>query len=233
MKTCLLFLVLFSAGCKKKNQEYTISGRLLISSSNPVPVSNLSLSLHQSGGPGTPIANSTSSSAKTITDAQGTFRFEYKPGRVIFAGIPGKNGSPITISPESFPGGTSNDFYWYNIPGVKDTALGNMFLYKKINRLIVKIKSFSGVLPTDSLEVRAATERGIYKEWLTGLTIPAGSEVTVDTIPDFVAQHLDLYTKKYTSDFSVKKRPSRVVNGLAHKFDPLDEVEKTLLVFIE
>jgi hypothetical protein len=232
MKWCSLFLfVLVIWGCKKENRDYTVSGRLLQSSSNPVPVANLVLELYQAGGGSNPLGGTSSSSAKTKTDAQGNFSILYKPGRVFFAGIISKNSGQLSLNAQGSTAPGGEGFFWYNLPALKDTALGTVFLYKKINRFIVKVRSINGLQPSDSLEIYAATEAGLHRRFITGLTIAAGMETAVDTISHLTAGRVDAASSSYYANFYIRKSGGAYYN--TNVLPPLDEEERTVTVLMD
>ncbi|HEY8689011.1 MAG TPA: hypothetical protein VIM07_07240 [Chitinophagaceae bacterium] len=109
-------------------KNYIVSGRLLESSSNPIPVKNYKLYATQKDD----YALLGSVAGLRIyfqTDINGFFSLKYIPlkGTGLFAGTP--NGYPLAIEGVDTMQYKNVYFYLYPIPANKDTSLNNLYLF--------------------------------------------------------------------------------------------------------
>jgi hypothetical protein len=207
-KTFFVFLFLiFTISCKKNinNEKTIISGRLLESSSNPIPIANYNLTLNQNQVL-TPFGSLKGIEQTVTTDNDGNFLFSYSLEKGSGIGAASTNSKSLYIS--------SNDKSKYNslfpefnpISVGVDTSLNTIYLYKKINKLVRKVKFENALKNDEILQVITIDDAGTKYNNLKG-PIPIGTTLIVDTIENYKNSRLNLQTKKYTL-LSVLKKPT-------------------------
>lgn len=228
----LLLSVFYSC---KKEKFITIEGKLLISNTNPVAVSNYKVYFFQPGSPGIPIAiYSSPSEGSTITDNNGNYSAKFKLGRSGFLIFQGSNTSSIDMSGEpssNFPG-----FYIANIPSNGST----IYLYKKIDSAFLMLSSgSSGISANDSLTIRYHSTGGPVTKIKTGITVPAGTSFfAIDTISNVTLSYYDFVYKKYQNDIWIQLRKAGLPNSqslhpaLSDSIGPGDEQNKQLRFYM-
>lgn len=231
MKKIIFILFVFAvlAGCRKRTRIYSIKGKILLSSSNPVPVSNYKLSFYQAGSPGAilPIGASSSSGA-SVTDAEGNFNCRFPAGEAFFFMLPLSSNVPLSMAGAN-PDPAIN-LYWSNIPA-KDTALQDVYLYKMIKKAVIKLNTNAEILSSDTLHIIAPTSTGQHDKFVTGLSIPANTTVAIDTISNLIFSNFDVKTKKYSFNIFCSNSNSRRSYSTIQSVDPLDEQEKDIILF--
>lgn len=194
-------------GCKKNVDDtvYTISGKLLESSSNPVPVAGYKLTLQQNGVLSF-LGSYEGVQAEAITDNEGGFKFSYSltSGTGVGTGSTNPNVLYITSRDTS----QFKEIYpeYRPISVRADTSLDKIYLYKKINRLVRKVSFTNALNAGETLEVITTGAFGAKYKTLTG-PIAAGTQLTVDTILNYKISRLNLQSKQYNV-LSVLKKPS-------------------------
>ena len=192
--------------CKKNvtNKVTTISGRLLESSSNPIPVSSYKLTLNQNQVL-SPFGSYSGIEQTVKTDNDGKFSFSYslKTG----SGVGSGSTNPNTLYISSFDTLKYRNLYpEFNPISVSvDTTLNTFYLYKKIDKLVRKVKFDNPLNSGEVLQVITTDAAGAQYENLTG-PIAAGTTLIVDTINNYKISRLNLQSKKYTV-LSVLKKP--------------------------
>ena len=197
-------IVIFCLGCRKESTTRTalIKGRLLQSSSNPVPAANYKLSFIQSGSNAVFIALSTSTStADFTTNSEGYFSCNFPLGQGYFFGIPTRDKDPIQIY-----GWENNTFQlgWGNL-SLNDTDLHVMYLFKKVHQAVIQIYVLDTLKPNEVIYINAPTLSGNYSKQITGLSVLPSNTITVDTIPDVVFTRFSFQTKTYQNSVSVTR----------------------------
>lgn len=224
-------LIILLFGCRKKTKVYSIEGRILQSSSNPVPQGNYKLTFYQKGSPIIPIPiGSSSASATSLTNADGYFNCRFQTGEATFLLIPLSNSSPLTMQ-----GDNNNlhiNLYWNNIPA-RDTVLGNVYLYKQINKAIIKISSSIEILPADTLNITTQTSTGDYKKILSGLSIQPGTVTSIDTISQLISANFDVLQKQYTFSINCVNTTNKKSNANYTFTGPLDEPEREFVIWLQ
>ena len=86
-----------------------------------------------------------------------------------------------------------------------DTNLNTFYLYKKIEKLVRKVKFDNTLNSGEVLQVITTDAAGAQYKDLNG-PIAAGTTLIVDTISNYKISRLNLQTKKYTL-LSVLKKP--------------------------
>ena len=198
-------LILIFLGCRKdvSNVKYNISGRLLESSSNPIPVSNYKLQVYQKSDYGF-FGGVTGIEMEFQTDANGYFTLKYSPKKSTGLSTGSANSYPL-----SFTGIDTLKYKglfpdWYPIPANKDTALSDIYLYKKIDKFVRKIQFNSALANGDSLEViTSSAYKSTYKT-IYG-PIPVGTLLILDTINQFKAERYNISTRIYLTSSTLKK----------------------------
>lgn len=202
--TISLTLLFVIGSCKKdsSSRKYTISGRLLESSSNPVPVRNYKFMVSQSNDYG--LYGGVSGIRKEFqTDANGFFSLSYTsedPFGLFVSNRP--NASPLSIS-----GIDSNvykiNLYWYPITANKDTSLNTLYLFKKINKFVRKVQFNSTLSNGDSLEIITSTAYQSTYKTIYG-PVPAGTLLIADTINNFKVERFDIESGTYLASSTLK-----------------------------
>ena len=192
--------------CKKNvtDKVTTISGRLLESSSNPIPVSSYRLILNQNQLL-SPFGSYSGIEQTVSTDNDGKFSISYSLKTGSGVGTGSTNPNALYIS--------SNDTMQYKslypefnpISVSVDTNFNTFYLYKKINKLVRKVKFDNPLNSGEVLEVITSDAAGAQYKNLNG-PIAAGTTLIVDTISNYKISRLNLQTKKYTI-LSVLKKP--------------------------
>lgn len=205
ISSILLFVI---CSCKKDlpYRNYTISGRLLESSSNPVPIKNYKFEISQPDDYG--LYGGVSGIKKEFqTDANGAFLISYTPEKSygLFSSG-GVNTFPLSIA------GIDTNMYkelypaWYPITSNKDTALNTIFLFKKIGKFVRKVQLNVALSNNDSLEVITSTAYQSSYKTIYG-PIPAGTLLMLDTINEFKVERFNITSGNYFAT-SVLKKPS-------------------------
>jgi hypothetical protein len=201
------------SSCRKENEKvYRISGRLVASTSNPVPVSNYTIDFYQRGTPGIPFpAYSTSASASVTTDQNGFFSLDFRAGKSSFLFLNGYNSSPISLE------GRANASYPYfsfaNIHSPGD--LGDVYLYKKIDTLVIALSTLNGVAAADSLSINFHTLNGFQQLKKKGITVnPGSTQAFIDTLHNVVFLNYNYEMKRYGNQVSVQQRGPSLQYGL-------------------
>ncbi len=124
----LLFIIII-CGCKKNKEiTYVVSGQLLVSVSNPLPVKNYKLFAYQKQDYAL-LGSVAGLSIYFETDNNGIFSLKYIPpkGTGLFSGTP--NANPLSI--EGVDTGQYKNIYFhvYPIPANKDTNLNKLYLF--------------------------------------------------------------------------------------------------------
>ncbi len=132
-----LMIVLFCsffASCKKENvsNNVSIQGQLLESSSNPIIISNYTLSFYQKDNSG--LFGGVQGFEKSIqTDNNGNFYFQYDPGKNFGLSSGGINENSISIYGFGYQNQVSpTQPVWLPVEGGKNINLNKLYLYKKI-----------------------------------------------------------------------------------------------------
>ncbi len=200
-------VLIFFCGCKKNlsTNKYTISGTLLESSSNPIPIKNYKLQISQRDDYG--LFGGVSGLTKDFTtDANGSFLVSYTPNKST-----GLSSGNINTYPLSITGIDTNNYkglfpYWYPITANMDTSLNTIFLFKKIEKFVRKIQFNLALSNNDSLEVITSTAyRSTYKTIYGPVSV--GTLLVLDTINGFKVERLNITSKSYYTT-SVLKKPS-------------------------
>jgi hypothetical protein len=206
-KSFFIFLFITTIiSCKKNvtDKVNTISGRLLESSSNPIPVNSYKLTLNQNQVL-SPFGSYSGIEQTVTTDNDGKFSFSYSLKTGSGVGTGSTNTNVLYIS--------SNDTLKYKnlypefnpISVSVDTNLNTFYLYKKIDKLVRKVKFDNPLNSGEVLEVITTDAAGAQYKNLTG-PITVGTTIIVDTISNYKISRLNLQTKKYTI-LSVLKKP--------------------------
>jgi hypothetical protein len=194
----VLTLPSFLNSCKKENTFIaTISGTFLFSNTNPVPVANYPLKLSEAVSPGVPAINPANPSIVfgTETDNNGYFVFKFR------SNYWGSGNNLITLSNIETPG--LPPMAIFNFPYTKSIDLSSLYLCKKIDNVIVRVRFLTAMTPADSFTVHASDLTGSITHLKTGLAIPAGFEANVDTIVNGTFGYKDFNTKKYIPNFTI------------------------------
>lgn len=225
-----LFILILITSCKK-DKHYQVTGRLLLSSSQPVPVTQYKLDIYQPGSFGAPIAiGTTSSQANGITDMNGRFTFRFTEGKGMFMGIPTSNASPAVLSGyenTGLPG-----MYLLNFPYKDAAQLGDIYLYKKVDAVYIVLNAVHDILPTDSFRVYGTDMNGNFRRTITGISALANSTVNLDTIIHASFPSFDFSSKKYINRIQVYNNKSFMNLRIANNQDSLsagDDASLTLL----
>jgi hypothetical protein len=195
-------LIIFFYSCKKENY-LTLEGTLLVSNTNPIPVTKYNIHFFQAGSPGIPIAMYNSpSSAFTTTDNRGHYSVKFKQGRSGFMIFQGANSGPIDMIGEgsgNFPG-----FIVQDIPANG----GTIYLYKKIDNASLLLSTIStAISPADSIFITYNSSSGPVEKKLTGISVPANTNsFLLDNITNLALGHYDFAGRKYQNDIYIRLR---------------------------
>jgi hypothetical protein len=214
-------LILFVSCRKHKETIYHLQGRLLLSNTNPIPVPSYSLEFRQQGSAAVPLpAYTSSSSATTTTDAQGNFKCEFKPGESKFFGFRGDNLHAVYLEGKgnaSFPHFSLGEIFLGN--------MGDIYLCKKIDTVILTVDAQWGIIPSDTLRINFLTMNGRQEKLKTGLSAATGTlNVVIDTLYNAIFTMGNYKTKTYGIDIYVRQTPPTQSFNIAystHWNDPL------------
>ncbi|MDP4262286.1 MAG: hypothetical protein Q8941_07115 [Bacteroidota bacterium] len=206
MNRLLIILAFISLiGCRKNltTPEYTISGRLLESSSNLIPVRNYQLQISQPDDYG--LLGGVGGLTKDFrTDGNGFFSLVYTPEKSTGLVSGGANSYSFSITGidtalyrNLFP-------YWYPVTANKDTNLDNIYLFKKIEKLVRKVQFNQALGSNDSLELITSAAYGANYKTLYG-PIPAGTLLVADTINQFKTERFSITYGSYYLTSTLKK----------------------------
>jgi hypothetical protein len=215
----LFFVLLF--GCKKDrdNGKYTLSGRLLESSSNPVPIKNYKLHVSQKDVIG--LFGSAFGVDKDFeTDANGFFSLSFSPD--------GSN--PYTMYITGVDTNSYKDLYpfWTPLSPDKDTSLTTIYLFKKIETFVLKIQFNELLESNDSLE--AITHKAYRSNYRTIHGPVAAGTILYDTVSNFIAEQYFLNTNTYAGSCVLRKEYYQ--SDFKLELPPGDEVyREELLVY--
>jgi hypothetical protein len=230
-----IILLLWILSSCKKDSYITIEGRLLISNTNPVPVSNYNISFNQAGSPGVPFPmQTTSSEGSVITDNNGNFSTKFKLGKSTFILLSSTNSNSISMS--GGPIGNLPGFFINNIP----TEAGTIYLYKKIDTAFLALNSFSTIVnPNDSLFINYHSTSGFIQKIKTGIAIQAGvNGLVFDTIINLALPYYDFVEKKYQNDVFIQLRKPGIsypflMSTISDAIGPGDEQRRQLLFYFQ
>jgi hypothetical protein len=240
--TCLRLLVLIFlfAACKKP-KPVIISGQLLLTKKNPVALSLRKIEIYQPGSYSAIgfSSGSSSSSAISVTDANGYFRVNFIPGTSTFIALTGTNGNSIILS--STPGDTAFPyFYRKNFPDSGYDETKPIFIGKSIDTAIIKVSLVTDLTITDTIGVQGYTVSGRLNKEYTGLTAPAGSVITLDTITNMLFTDFDCSVNKFINTLYAGRKsttPWGFVTIFSHGFNSpfqlsaTDETKQELLFY--
>ncbi|MEO5562379.1 MAG: hypothetical protein ABIR18_03065, partial [Chitinophagaceae bacterium] len=230
--TLAVFLLLSS--CRKEKEKiYQIQGRLLVSSTNPIPVANYTIDFYQSGSPGIPFpAYTLSSSSSAVTDTKGYFKCDFRVGKSSFLFLNGTNSKPVNME-----GRANASYSYFSISDIPLSNLGDIYLYKKIDTAIISVSSLMGIEPTDTLEIFYYTFNGFRQKIKSGVTVnPGANNVVIDTIQNVVMSFFSYREKMYSNMINVRQRkgltPKSVYSSFYNNYqiEPGDEKKRTILL---
>lgn len=202
----LTTLILFSS-CKKNSADkiYMIQGQVLESTSNPIPVTNYTLSFYQKANSGL-LGGVSGVDTTTKTGNDGRFVFQYNPNKNYGFSRGGTN--PNEISFEGVDTIKYKGLYpaWYQVSSLTDIDLNTLYLFKKIETLVRKVQFTNNLNSGESLEVITTDSSGASYKTLTG-PISSGTLLAVDTIKNCKISTFNLLSKQYIL-LAVLKKPS-------------------------
>ncbi len=224
MKWLITFLVfLLFISCKRdKLINYKFVGQILESSSNPKFVSNYELHIRQSAEYG--IIGGVSGINEFIkTDAYGRFVFSYKADENY--GLLRGGTNPNNISIEGVDRTQYNNLWprWYNLPPRTNTNLHVLYLYKKIDTLVIKVHFTKPLNQLDTLFLRPKDKN----KYLVG-PIASGSHVAIDTFINHKLSYYNIREKTYRFDFALEKNREQIRHDFT--FEQGDESYKEITV---
>lgn len=198
----LIFILFYS--CKKET-FIVLEGKILVSNTNPVEVSNYKLNFFQAGNPGIPFpATVLSAEGSATTDNNGNYSTRFKPGKSTFVFFQGTNSHPINMTGEAngnFPG-----FHVSNL-----TANGGIiYLYKKIDNVSLNIATGTNAIsPADSIFISYNSTSGPAEKILSGISVPAATtSFLLGNIANVTLGRFDYWQKVYQNDVLIKlKKP--------------------------
>lgn len=208
----VVLMAITTINCRKQsvnntsNKNYTISGRLLESTSNPIPIANFAFSVNQKTDYGI-IGTQTGFSLQSKTDNDGNFTINYKAEKGLVLASLTYNSNPISISTDSILP-ISNTYFGLNyITALKDTNVGNQYILKNIQTLVHKIRLNNALTNTDTLFFSTKNLNTNITKTIFGPK-PSGSLIIVDTITQFKTSDYDFYNKSYSTYAFIKKNSS-------------------------
>lgn len=192
----IVIFCVFHLHCKKTGENvkrYYITGRFLESTSNPAPVAGLQLMAYQLDNSGW-FGGTSGIDVRFTTDVSGNFSCVYSPNSStgLFSGI---NTNQIIIRPADTGQYKNLFFQYYPLPLKKDTALGTLFLFRRIGQLVTQIQFDSALSANDSVRLNISAAFQTKRRMIYG-PIAAGTVIT-DTTNDFRTGDYSLHKKTY------------------------------------
>lgn len=202
--TILIALIIFSS-CKKNSEDkiYVIQGQILESSSNPVPVSNYTLSFYQKSNSGL-LGGIAGLDTTTKTGSDGRFTFQYNPNKNYGLSLGGTNPNEISFEGIDTIKYKGLNPRWYSISSLININLNTLYLFKKIRTLVRKVQFDNSLDANETLEVITIDSSGASYKTLTG-PIPSGTLLIVDTIKNCKISTFNLLSKEYILLMALKK----------------------------
>lgn len=198
-----LFTILYSC---KKNLEgtYTIQGRLLESSSNPIPVKNYTLNFYQKAAQG--LLGGLSGFDNNInTDNNGNFLFRYNPSKGYGLSGGGLNDNSISIYGMNDTSQIKSfQPMWLPVMSGINVNLDVIYRYKKIETLIRKVNFNNSLNQGESLRLISSNGSGSDYKTLVG-PIASGTVLFVDTIYNCRLNFFNLRDKVYNLSVTLTK----------------------------
>lgn len=196
------------------------------STSNPVPVSNYRLRMHQGSSSG--LLGGVSGFDENIqTASDGRFTFKYNPYQNFGFSSGGSNPNDITLTGTDSLQYQDLYSYWTPIPALKDINLDTLYLYKKIRTIVRKIQFDNELNDGEKLEVITSNSPRFDYKTITG-PIAAGTILTLDPILNGRLTSYHLSNKEY-SFLAVLKKPSYQKN-LSILLSKEDEAYREILM---
>lgn len=223
----LSIIILFTS-CKKNNDEkiFTVEGQILESSSDPIPVSNYTLSFFQKSNSGL-LGAVSGLDTTTKTGIDGKFIFKYSANKNYGLSQGGTNTNLISIEGSDTINYKGLISEWYSISPAEDVNLHTIYLFKKIQTLVRKVQFDNALNIGETLQVITTDSTGSSYKNVIG-PISAGTLVVVDTITNCKISRFDLLTNKYTILATLQK-PS-YQKELNIIMDPGDETYREIII---
>jgi hypothetical protein len=239
----MILLTLFFSGCKKEQKATVFSGRLLLSSKYPYPLADRKIEIYQ---PGTAAAiglnsGSRSASATTRTDANGSFRLSFTPGKSSFIVFSGTNINPLTLS--NAPDETA--FPWFSRKNFPDSGYDGskpVFVGKVIDTAVIKVNLSSNLTAADTIGLQDFTIGGSIDKEYTGRPGATGAVIVLDTIYNMLFTGFDCFAKKFTNTVYAGRKwttPSGYVTIssasviLPYQFSAIDEAKQEIIFYFQ
>ena len=222
MKSVLFFLFIINLiSCKKNVVEETnvIKGQLLESSSNPIPLTNYTLHFYQKSTSGL-LGGQLGLDQDIKTDINGNFNFTYKKTRNFGASSGGVNEENISIYGfEDINQIPTFQPVWLPIKSAIDVNLEKIYRYKKISKLIRKVKFNDNLNVGESIELISTNGSGSDYKTLIG-PISSGTVLNVDTITNCRLNFFNLTNSTYSLSLTLYRIGfSKDTNYIVNKID--------------
>lgn len=206
MRASIYFIIIITLiACKKQGEkkEVTIEGRILESTSKPVPVADYSIYFSQLPNSGF-LGGVDGLDYTTKTAADGRFKFQYNPSKNFGLSFSGSNPNSINIY------GIDSSQYqligarWYPVSSGLNTNLNTIYLYKNIQTLIRKVQFNNNLNVGETLEVISPDSSGSSRGIIRGPVL-AGTVIRVDTIRNCKLSMYNVTTKEYHFTITITK----------------------------
>jgi hypothetical protein len=200
----ILFAILLYS-CKKNNNPklYTIQGKILESTSSPIPITNYELHIYQKSNSG--LLGGVSGIEKNIkTNNNGSFIFQYNPTENYGLSQGASNPNDISIYGVDTLKYKNIGSLWYPIQSTIDINLNTIYLYKKIQTLVRKVQFNTSLNTGESLEVITSDSSGSSYKIISG-PVSSGTLVIVDTIYNCKLSIFDLSGRQYRLHAALQK----------------------------
>ena len=199
-----LFLALYSCNKNVEENTYSIQGKLLESSSNPIPIKNYTLSFYQKDASGL-LGGISGLDAIIKTDNNGNFLFRYNPTKSY--GLSGGGLNDNNISIYGMNDTTQiKDFQpiWLPVTAGVNVDLDIIFQYKKIEKLIRTVRFNNPLNVGESLELISTNGSAADYKTFNG-PIASGTLIVADTINNCRLNFFNLKDKVYRLSLTLKK----------------------------
>jgi hypothetical protein len=207
---CFLSALMLLVSCKKeKAADIHIEGRLLFSNTNPLPVTNYPMEIIQA--PTIPLMNpsSVSSSFSITTNNEGYFECDFKDNT--------RHGySSGSFTPIQLRGNGTPFLPYFSINNIIPGNMGDIYLYKKIDSVIISVDASIAISPSDTLQINYYAVNGFATKKKTGIKVTAGTTHNIiDTLINAVFTTFEYQPKTYTNNILItqttKAQPYQVI----------------------
>lgn len=207
---------------REKVQKFKLTGRLLNSTSNPLPVANYPMKIVQADL-GTLLGNADGIEKTFVTNSLGEFSVIYtEAGKSDGLFQSGGSTNPITL----IAGNDANNYSsWSNISPFKDTSLNNVYLHKKINVVAIRLSLLTALSSVDTVRIYIDDQ---VRQKTMNVTGPAaaGSLLLIDTMQNVILRRMNIRERNYLLTVNARHKNRLIIKDF--NLPPGDELRQEL-----